>query len=58
MPELNEIVPRPTPVAKGRRCAEGPCVKTMLSGDELPTRFESGVIRPCKIATVVEEFYD
>ena len=30
MPELAEIVPRLRPVAKEPRCAEGPCVKTML----------------------------
>ena len=31
MPELPEIVPRPAIVAKGRRCAEGLSVKTMLA---------------------------
>ena len=30
MPELRMILPRPANVAKGRRCAEGPSVKTML----------------------------
>ena len=32
MSELREIVPRSWPVAKEPRCAEGPCVKTMLCG--------------------------
>ena len=33
MPELREIVPKPALVAKERRCAAGPCVKTMLCGN-------------------------
>ena len=37
MPELEAIVPRPWPVAKEPRCAEGPSVKTMLSADALET---------------------
>ena len=35
MPELRESVPKPRPVAKEPRCAEGPSVKTMLSDAEL-----------------------
>ena len=36
MPELWGIVPRPANVAKGRRCAEGPSVKTMLAARASP----------------------
>ena len=37
MIELKEIVPRSWPVAKEPRCAEGPCVKTMLSAGAIRT---------------------
>ncbi len=59
MLELRGIVPRPARVAKQGRCAEGPCVKTMLSADALefglprfmrafpsPRVFASGIRKP------------
>ena len=36
MPDTTEIVPRPASVAKGRRCAEGLIVKTMLAARRTP----------------------
>ncbi len=44
MHELREILPTTARVAKHGRCAEGPCVKTMLADAEPPRRLATVVV--------------
>ena len=53
MHELQKIVPMPAIVAKGRRCAEGPCVNTMLD-DRTIWKIVENLVPCCVIVQAVD----